>query len=231
VMRELVTEVRAGTVGQVRMIASREHRFPLLAAVDHWNRFNRCTGGTLVEIGSHHFDLMNLLTGRRPLRVTASGGQDVNHLDERYDGEPADVVDNAIVLVEYPQGVRAVLDLCMFAEASKNDQEVGVVGDVGKVEALATDGVLRVGRRADGLHAVTERTVREPLVRHEGLHHGASYLHHVEFLRAIGDGTPSTPPPVMLEDGLWSVAVGEAAQRSIDERRPVEIAEIAGIVT
>ena len=29
-----------------------------------------------------------------------------------------------------------------------------------------------------------------------------------------------------LEDGLWSVAVGEAAHRSIDEGRWVEVAEL-----
>jgi hypothetical protein len=32
-----------------------------------------------------------------------------------------------------------------------------------------------------------------------------------------------------VEDGLWSVAIGMAAHRSIDERRPVEMSEfIAG---
>ena len=221
--QELVREVRAGTVGDVRMIAVREHRFPFLTKVDHWNRFNRNTGGTLVEKCCHYFDLMNLVAGGRPLRVMASGGQDVNHLDERYDGEVPDILDNAYVIVEYDRGVRAMLDLCMFAEASKNEQEITVVGDEGKVEALVTERLLRVGRRVDGLHAVTERTVHDPAVRHEGLHHGASYLEHVDFLRAIREGTPAT---VTLDDGLWSVAVGEAAHRSIDERRPVDLAEV-----
>jgi myo-inositol 2-dehydrogenase/D-chiro-inositol 1-dehydrogenase len=221
--QELVGEVLRGTVGDVRMIAIREHRFPFLNKVDHWNRFNRNTGGTLVEKCCHYFDLMNVLVGRRPVRVMASGGQDVNHLDEVYDGEVPDILDNAFVIVEYDAGVRAMLDLCMFAEASKNEQEIAVTGDAGKVEALVTESVIRVGRRADGIHAVTERAVRNPDVKHQGLHHGASYLEHVDFLRAIQDGTP---PKVTLEDGLWSVAIGEAAHRSIEERRPVELAEI-----
>lgn len=55
--------------------------------MDNWNRFNRNSGGTLVEKCCHFFDLMNLILRAKPLRVLASGAQDVNHLDERYNGE------------------------------------------------------------------------------------------------------------------------------------------------
>lgn len=43
------------------------------------------------------------------------------------------VIDNAYVIVEFENGSRGMLDLCMFAEGSKNEQEISVVGDVGKV--------------------------------------------------------------------------------------------------
>ena len=124
--QRLMQEVEAGTVGNVQMVSIREHRFPFLHKVGNWNRFNRNTGGTLVEKCCHYFDLMNLVIGRRPVRVMASGGQAVNHLDETYDGERPDILDHAYVVVEYDGGVRAVLDLCMFAEASKNEQELCV---------------------------------------------------------------------------------------------------------
>jgi predicted dehydrogenase len=221
--RRLMAELAAGTVGDVKMVAIREHRFPFLEKVGDWNRFNRNTGGTLVEKCCHFFDLMNEVTGARPVRVMASGAQSVNHLDERYDGETPDILDNAFVIVEYDSGARGLLDLCMFAEASKNEQEISVVGDEGKLEALVTESVLRVGRRSDGLHAITEQTITDDQVKHVGLHHGASYLEHVDFLGAIQNGTP---PKVTLEDGLWSVAIGEAAHRSIEERRSVDLAEI-----
>ena len=93
---------------------------------------------------------MNLVVGRPPTRVIASGGQDVNHLDECYDGAVPDVIDNAFVIVEYDGGVRAMLDLCMFAEASKNEQELAVTGDEGKVEALVSESLLRIGRGPTG---------------------------------------------------------------------------------
>ena len=219
----VVREVAGGTVGRLRMVAIREHRFPFLPKVGNWNRFSRNTGGTLVEKCCHFFDLMNLLVGTLPVRVMASGAQDVNHLDERYDGERPDILDNAYVIVEYEGGVRAMLDLCMFAEASRNEQEISVVGDEGKVEALVTEGVVRVGRREDGIGRTSERQVHDDAVRHEGLHHGASYLEHVAFTEAIRTGGSAA---VTLHDGMLSVAVGAAAHRSIDEGRPVTIEEV-----
>ena len=221
--RAIVHEVRAGTVGDVRMVAIREHRFPFLPKVGNWNRFSRNTGGTLVEKCCHFFDLMNLLVGTTPVRVIASGAQDVNHLDERYDGETPDILDNAYVIVEYEGGARAMLDLCMFAEASKNEQEISVVGPLGKVEAMVTEGVLRVGLRRDGIGATREQAVADDAILHKGLHHGASYLEHVGFADAIRTGTAAA---VTLHDGLMSVAVGAAAHRSIDEGRPVGIEEV-----
>lgn len=224
----LMDELRAGTVGRVHMVSIREHRFPFLHKVDHWNRFNRNTGGTLVEKCCHYFDLMNLVVGARPARVMASGGQAVNHLDEDYDGERPDILDHAYVVIEYENGVRGSLDLCMFAEASKNEQEVSVVGDAGKLESLVTEGILRVGRREDGIGAVTEIETHDPRIKFQGFHHGSSYLEHLDFLEAIRS---AGAPKVTLTDGLWSVAVGEAGQRSIEERRWVELSELVGLAT
>jgi len=223
--QRLMAEVAAGTIGRVRMVSIREHRFPFLHKVDHWNRFNRNTGGTLVEKCCHYFDLMNLVIGTRPRRVIASGGQAVNHLDEAYDGETPDILDHAYVVVEYDGGARAALDLCMFAEASTNEQELCVVGDEGKLESLVTEGVLRIGRRADGIGAVTQHDTHDRRVRFQGFHHGSSYLEHLDFLDAIRTGSA---PKVTLTDGLWSVAVGEAAHRSIDGDRWVDVTELVG---
>jgi predicted dehydrogenase len=219
----LVDAVRHGEVGRPRMVAVREHRFPFLPKVGDWNRFNRNTGGTLVEKCCHFFDLMDLLMGERPERVLASGGQDVNHLDECYGGEGPDILDNAYVVVEYPSGARALLDLCMFAEGSQEQEEVSVVGDAGKVEAFLPSATFRRGSRRGGPGGVVVERVDAPRVRHEGYHHGASYLEHLGFLECIRTGAP---PAVTLDDGLWSVATGVAAHRSIDQGRPVPLAEV-----
>ncbi len=219
----LVDVARSGQLGRLRMIGIREHRFPFLRKVGDWNRFERNTGGTLVEKCCHYFDLMNHIAGTRPVRVMASGAQDVNHLDEVYDGEVPDIIDNAFVIVEYEGGLRASLDLCMFAEASTNQEELSVVGDHGKAEAFLPSKEVRVGRRELGRDGVRTEVVTDDRVRWEGFHHGSSYLEHLDFLDACRTGSA---PAVGLEDGLWSVAVGVAAQRSIAEQRAVTLDEV-----
>ena len=81
--------------GGIKMLTIREHRFPFLDKVGAWNRFNAQSGGTFVEKCCHFFDLMRLTLGSEPVRVMASGGQDVNHLDEAYDGQVPDILDRA----------------------------------------------------------------------------------------------------------------------------------------
>ncbi len=226
-IRRLMRELGDGTVGDVRMVAIREHRFPFLVKVGNWNRFKKNTGGTLVEKCCHFFDLMISMTEATPVRVMASGAQDLNHLDETYDGETPDILDNAYVIVEFDNGARGMLDLCMFAEASKNEREVSVVGTAGKLEALDTESLIRVGRRTEdivsGINVVTEERVKATDVKHIGLHHGASYLEHVDFVEAIRDGRTEA---VTLRDGLISAAIGFAAHRSIDTGLPVRLDEL-----
>lgn len=221
----LIQEVRAGTVGRPRMVAIREHRFPFLAKVGDWNRFTRNTGGTLVEKCCHFFDLMSHILDDQPVRVLASGGQDVNHLDERYQGETPDVLDNALVIVDFAGGARASLDLCMFAEGSENQEEISVVGDVGKVEAFLPSCEVRVGKRATVRQGVTTEVVHNDDVAYEGFHHGSSYLEHLDLLAAVRSGGQAG---VGLEEGLRSVTVGVAAHRSIDEGRAVTLDEVLG---
>ncbi|MEM7323234.1 MAG: Gfo/Idh/MocA family oxidoreductase [Actinomycetota bacterium] len=221
---KLIDEVAGGTVGRVRMVAIREHRFPFLVKVGDWNRFSANTGGTLVEKCCHFFDLMNLIIGDRPTRVMASGAQDVNHLDEVYDGRSSDVLDNAYVIVDYPNGERAMLDLCMFAEATRYQEEISVVGERGKAEALLPEGIFRLGHRGEHFVGdVVDQPVDDSHIAYDGLHHGSSFVEHQEFLAAIRG---KRPVPVTVEDGLWSVAMGVAAHRSIDQQRPVTMAEI-----
>ena len=217
----LIREVRAGSVGRLRMLAIREHRFPFLPKVGDWNRFARNTGGTLVEKCCHFFDLMSLIVGERAVRVYASAGQDVNHLDERYDGETPDILDNAYVVVDFEGGCRALLDLCMFAEASRNQEEIAATGDRGKVECFIPESTLVIGRRHPRGVETHPVAVDEKILR-AGAHHGATWFEHMGFRRAILEGSA---PEVSVADGVRAVALGLAAERSAREHRPVELTE------
>jgi predicted dehydrogenase len=223
----LLQHAHDGTLGRLRMLAIREHRFPFLVKVGDWNRFSANTGGTLVEKCCHFFDLMRLVLRSEPVRVYASGAQDVNHLDERYHGRTPDILDNAFVIVDFADGARASLDLCMFAEATRNEQEISLVGDLGKAEALVTQGVVRLGLRKGGWFQCDEESVRtddvpESVLRH-GSHHGSSWREHVAMQHSIRN---AATPEVTLHDGLMATAMGEAAHRSIARGTPVEMHEL-----
>lgn len=225
----LIEEVRAGTAGRVRMASLREHRFPFLDKVGDWNRFADNTGGTLVEKCCHFFDLMNQVMPGGPERVYATGSQMVNHLDESYGGRTPDIIDSAYVVVDYDDGARALLDLCMFAEATYDQQQFAVIGDAGKIEALVPSGVVRIGR--SGTHGIgeVESVSVSNGAAYEGLHHGSSYIEHQHFLDAVNSldqvGRRESSE-ASLAAALLSVAMGVAGHRSISTGAPVRLAEV-----
>ena len=218
----LIEEVEKGTVGTLRMLAIREHRFPFLPKVGDWNRFSRNTGGTLVEKCCHFFDLMNRIVRSPPLRVYASGAMDVNHLDERYGGEKPDILDNAFAVVDFENGCRALLDLCMFAEASRNQEEIAATGDAGKVECFIPESTLVIGRRIPKSVETVDIPVDQQVLAAGG-HHGSTYYQHLAFLDAIRRGGP---PEVGVREGRLAVAMGIAGERSVKEGRPIALADL-----
>ena len=227
-VKQLIKEVHNNVIGKIKMFSIREHRFPFLHKVDDWNRFAINTGGTLVEKCCHFFDLMRLVTQSEPIKVYASGDQDVNHLSETYDGKTPDIIDNAFVIVDFENGVRGLLDLCMFAENSEYQEEIVAVGDIGKIETFVpshTSGKdsseVRIGLRKDNKVKINEVKVDKEILA-AGHHHGSTYFEHLAFINAIQN---NTPPEVSLRDGLMSVAIGEAAEKSIKENRVVDLKE------
>ena len=227
-VQRMIQEIHNKTIGNLKMLSIREHRFPFLHKVDDWNRFAIKTGGTLVEKCCHFFDLMRLIAQSEPLKVYASGNQDVNHLNEKYDGMVPDILDNAFVIVDFENGVRAFLDLCMFAENSEFQEELCAVGTLGKVETevpsnksgIASSDI-RIGLR-EITPALKETIAVDPKILEAGNHHGSTYYEHQSFISAIRN---NTKPEVSLNDGLIAVAIGEAAEISIKEGRVVQMSE------
>ena len=222
--------------GGTKMMSIREHRFPFLPKIGDWNRFNKNTGGTFVEKCCHFFDLMRLHLGAEPVRVMASGGQDVNHLDESYDGQTPDILDNGMVIVEFDNGARAMLELCMFAEGSRYQEEICSVGPVGKIEALVpgpgrfwnTDlGPAPVPQLIVSPRNPTGPEVKEipvdPALLSAGDHNGSTFYQHQGFLELVRG--QRSAPDVSLRDGLAAVLMGMAAQIALSEHRTVEMSE------
>ena len=121
-----------------------------------------------------------------------------------------------------------MLDLCMFAENSNNQEELCAIGNKGKIETAVpsarsgkNSSELRIGFRKDNRTHNETVEVDEKILK-VGSHHGSTYYEHLSFLEAIKNNTPSE---VSLEDGLRAVAIGEAAEISIKENRVVMMSE------
>ncbi len=218
---------KAQVTGGIKMLSIREHRFPFLDKVGHWNRFNRNTGGTFVEKCCHFFDLMRLILQSDPVRITASGGQAVNHLDESYDGQTPDILDHGFVLVDFASGARAMLELCMFAEGSRYQEEISAVGPDAKIEALVPGPVRfwqdHLGAPPPPRVIISPRNPKGPVsmdvpvdpnLLAAGDHNGSTYYQHKGFLAVLRG--EKAKPDVSLNDGLWAVRMGQAAQQAID---------------
>ncbi|UWQ15373.1 Gfo/Idh/MocA family oxidoreductase [Aliiroseovarius sp. M344] len=222
-VQRLLAEVASGTAGTPRMMSIREHRFPFLEKVGDWNRFNARTGGTLVEKCCHFWDLMRVVLESDPVRVYASAAADVNHQDEQYDGHTPDIIDNAFVTVDFANGARGLLDLCMFAEGSYWQEVISVTGAKARVDAkvpgparFSVDGKERASEieisHRDSKEIIREEVEVDETVLAAGDHHGSTFFQHKRFRDLVVSGIGK--PEVSLEDGLWSVRVGEAAEKS-----------------
>lgn len=233
----LINETDSGNLGQLHTLTVREHRFPFLVKVANWNRFNRYTGGTLVEKACHFFDLMRRIVRSEPISVYASGGQAVNHKDEVYGESNPDILDHAFVNVIFANGAKAMLDLNMFAE-DEQTETVTAVCELGKVEAKAPDSVVRLLRRKSilgigrtppseehrGVPEVTQLPVNEELAK-AGFHEGATFFELEAF---VGAATGKRPVPVSARDGRIAVMMGAAAQESIATNTVIRL-NVAGV--
>ncbi len=223
---EFIRQVHDGRTGKLQMLGIREHRFPFLPKVGDWNRFSENTGGTMVEKCCHFFDLMRLIVQSEAVRVYCSGAMDVNHLDERYDGRKPDIIDNSYTTVDFANGVRAMLDLSMFAEGAENQEEITAVGDKARLDCLIPTGDLIFSPRVGFMNP--KQVVRDhvPVEEHAlaaGHHHGATYYQHQKFYSALVD---NGPVEVTAHDGMMAVAIGTAAEISAREKRVVEMSEL-----
>ena len=227
-IQKMLEEINKKEIGKLQMLSIREHRFPFLKKVDYWNRFQINTGGTLVEKCCHFFDLMRLITKSEAVQVYASGSQGVNHLNEEYDGKIPDIIDNAFVIVDFINGIRGSLELCMFAENSEMQEELCVIGSKGKIEtgvpadASGKDSSdVRIGLRNSN-EPKKEKVIVDKNILAAGQHHGSTYFQHLEFIKSIKN---NLLPQVSLNDGLQAVAIGQAAELSIKENRVIKMKE------
>ena len=228
---------KADTItGGVRMLSIREHRYPFLKKVDNWNRFNEFSGGTFVEKCCHFFDLMRLINSSNPTQIMAIGSQACNHLDESYDGVTPNIWDHGYVIVTFENGTSAMLELCMFADISTYQEEISAVGEMGKIECKLIgpkrfwknenesqpDSKIIISDRKKKI--ITEESIPiDSNLLEVGDHNGSTFYQHEKFQKVVAEGKEVE---VGVEEGVWAVRMGLAAQLSAIEKRAVKLSEI-----
>ena len=216
------------SIGELKTIAIQEHRPPFLDKVGQWNKFRQYSGGTLVEKCCHYFDLFNLFAASRPVVVSAIGDRAVNFTHFKYRGLPSDIIDHALVNISYENGVKAHLNLCMFAPLFH--EEVVLCGAEGRIRAFESEDYLAGKKIQSGfeMRCANERPARTSVPEYyaiiqESGHSGATFFEHVAFIEQLqGQRTQSAT----LEEGWWSVVVGVAAQEAVESGKPVIIEEL-----
>jgi len=232
--RKLHELAASGVIGDPRLLWCHEFRLPFYKKVDDWIVQKRFSGGTLVDKNCHHFDLFNWLADSPPVRVAAIGGTDVayaqgghNPVMEKHWGSHCDtrteidVLDNAWILVEYANGVRACLGLCMFSPYGNDALALGVIGSNGQLRSSES----RYEIEQFGLDSADSVVHRPPISSAEKKmsHRGAVLAEYRAFVNAIRSGTAN---PAGGEEGRLSLAVSLAAEKAVEKKRFVELSEL-----
>ena len=126
-----------------------------------------------------------------------------------------DTHDSGVATIEYDTGLQASHWECFYSPAST--RRYTIVGDRGHIEGdMHESWVSTRGRWSPD-------TVRTSFGPREGGHGGADPTMVRAFIQAMTQGTP---PPASGIDGLWSVAIGQAAEISRAEGRVVSLREL-----
>lgn len=200
--------VAQGKVGQPQIIkvTSRDPEPPCAEYV-------KVSGGMFLDMTIHDFDMVRFLAGCNAEEVYVQAAV----LVDPAIGEAGDV-DTAVITLKMENGAIAVIDNSRKAVYGY-DQRAEVFGSAGMVATSNDTNSLAVISNAEGVTG--EKPLYFFLERYM-----AAYAKEIKcFIEAIERDT-ETPLGVM--DGLEPVLMGLAAKKSLEEHRPVKIAELRG---
>ncbi len=202
-VRAAVVDGRVGEVRQVR-ITSRDPAPPPIAYIE-------VSGGIFNDMTIHDFDMARFVTGSEVTRVYAQGAVRVDPAI----GEAGDL-DTVSILLTHADGTITTIDNCRQA-AYGYDQRVEAFGSAGMASSENHADHHTVVRTADGGHSA-------PVPHFFLERYIPSYVAQwTAFVDAVSAGAPT---PVTGADGRAPLVIGLAARRSVDEGRPVDVAEI-----
>lgn len=203
--RQVREMVAAGKIGQphILRITSRDPAPPPISYV-------KTSGGLFLDMTIHDFDMARYLIGSEVEEVYVAAAV----LVDPAIGEAGDV-DTAIITLRFANGVIGTID----------NSRQAVYGYDQRIEVFGSEGMAAAGNRtpdshtysnADGVHSAL------PLYFFLERYFDSFVAEMKEFVGAVVDDRPT---PVSGLDGRAPVAIGLAAQQSLQENRPVKLAD------
>jgi inositol 2-dehydrogenase len=200
-------QIRDGMIGKPVMFKSTS-RDPNRTSLEFARRAN--SGGLIMDMGVHDFDLARWLMGSEVERVYSEGTclafPELNEVGD---------IDNVVINLRFAGGQVGNIDI------SRN----AVYGYDIRTEVLGTEGSLWIGYlQQTPTLMLTRKGVIHDTVPYFMERFGVAYGEEVRvFVNHILNGTT---PDVTGEDARAATLIGIAATRSLDENRPVDLGEI-----
>lgn len=201
-VRELVDQGKIGDVHIVK-VTSRDPQPPSLDYV-------KVSGGLFLDMTIHDFDMVRFLTGSEVVEVYANAAV----LVDPAIGEAGDV-DTALITLKFANGAVGVIDNSRKA-AYGYDQRVEVFGSKGGITVANDTPSLAVLSTEEGV--LSDKPKYFFLERYKD-----SFVAEMqEFFESIKN---DRQPSVSAIDGLKPVLIALAAQKSVQEGRPIKLEE------
>ncbi len=203
---EAKKQIEAGTIGQPVTFKA-IGRDPFCPALNYADP--NVSGGLILDMGIHDFDLARWLMGAEVQRVYTEGGTlafpQLNSVGD---------IDNAVINLLFTNG-------CLGnVEVSRN----ALYGYDIRTEILGTEGGLNIGYyQQTPLLVMTRQAISHDMVPYLHERFGPAYLNQTrDFIQRARQGHP---PAVDAYDARATLVIGLAATHSYQQARPVELSE------
>jgi predicted dehydrogenase len=242
--QEARARVRAGEIGDVRLISGGYLQDWLLLDTD-WNwRLDPAAGGALRavgDIGSHWLDLVQFITGRHveavladlatfiPVRRQPTGP--VETFSGAATGEtvdtPMETEDAAGILLRLSGGARGVMTVSQVSAGRKNRLSWEIDGSASSLawQSEAPE-ELWIGHRDRPNELLLRERGDYPAGHAEGFPDTFKHLYRAVYRAVAAGGPPSDPDYPTFADGHEEAVIGDAIARSHAEQRWVSVTPV-----
>ena len=199
-------QIEGGRIGTPLVFKSTS-RDPFRPSLEYANP--RSSGGMLIDMGIHDFDLARWFMG--DVKTVATIGATIAYPELLTVGD----IDNAVASLTFTSGKIGVVDL----------SRSGIYGYDIATEILGLEGTLKIGYlRETPVMVLTKNSVAHDTVPYFMERFRDAYTTQLQnFAQNV---LQDRPAPITIDDGLEALRIGVAATRAHETQKPVVVADI-----